>query len=79
MQTEVPTKLLAGWLAEWGAHHGVPGPLKVQLRPHVAGSDLLELAVINGEGGKAANIVFANLHDRQNLLYEYSNQHVRHG
>ncbi len=66
IQTEVPTKLLAGWLADWGAHHGVAGPLKVQLRPHVAGSDLLELAILNGEGGKVANIVFANLHDRQN-------------
>ncbi|MCC6831869.1 MAG: isocitrate lyase family protein [Thermoleophilia bacterium] len=64
IQTEVPTKVLAGWLAEWGQHHGVPGTLKVQLRPHVAGSDLLELAVVR-DGGKVANIVFANLHDRQ--------------
>jgi len=65
VQTEVPTKLLAGWLAEWGAHHGVPGPLKVQLRPSVAGSELLELAALLPDGTKAANIIFATMHDRR--------------
>ncbi|MFN8108419.1 MAG: isocitrate lyase ICL2 [Thermoleophilia bacterium] len=65
VQTEVPPKLLAGWLEAWAQHNGVAGPLKVQLRPHVSGSDLLELAIRNPEGAKVANIIFAALHDRR--------------
>ena len=35
VQTEVPPKLLTGWLATWAEHHGVPGPLRASLRPHI--------------------------------------------
>ncbi|MBT8247076.1 MAG: isocitrate lyase family protein, partial [Acidimicrobiia bacterium] len=42
--TEVPTKLLEGWLSTWAEHYGLPTDLRVQLRPHRAGSELLELA-----------------------------------
>src|SRR5664279_5725952 len=33
VQTEVPPKLLTGWLGTWTEHHGVPGPLRASLRP----------------------------------------------
>lgn len=38
VQTEVPTKLLEEWLAEWGKHNDYAGKIRVQLRPHTAGS-----------------------------------------
>ncbi|MEQ9337436.1 MAG: isocitrate lyase, partial [Miltoncostaeaceae bacterium] len=66
VQTEVPTKVLAGWLERWAAHHGIQKDLRVQLRPHTAGTDILELSVLDGEGEKLANVVFAQLQDRRN-------------
>jgi isocitrate lyase len=65
MQTEVPPKLLAGWLNVWAKHHGLPGPLRVALRPHTAGSELLELSVLSPTGEKLANMIFATIHDRR--------------
>jgi isocitrate lyase len=65
VQTEVPPKLLAGWLEEWSRHHGIDGPLTVSLRPHTAGSDILELSVSDPAGAKVANIVFATIADRR--------------
>ena len=35
VQTEVPPKLLTGWLATWAEHHGVPGPLRALAASHV--------------------------------------------
>jgi isocitrate lyase len=69
VQTEVPPKILAGWLAEWAEHHDVPGPLRVMLRPHQAGSELLELTVLGPSSDhKLANLIFATLHDRQGRM-----------
>jgi isocitrate lyase len=65
VQTEVPTKVLAGWLGEWAKVHGIDKELRVQLRPHTAGTDTLELSVLDGDGEKLANIVFAQLQDRR--------------
>jgi isocitrate/methylisocitrate lyase len=66
VQTEVPPKLLEEWLAAWGKHWEVPGKLRVKLRPHTAGSDLLELHVLSETGkDELANIVFANIQDRR--------------
>jgi isocitrate lyase len=65
VQTEVPTRLLAGWLERWSTHHGVEGPLQVSLRPHTAGSEVLELAVSGTNGERLANIVFATIADRR--------------
>ncbi len=64
-QTEVPPKLLAGWLEEWAKHHGVEGPVKVSLRPHTAGSEILELSVIGPNGETFANTIFNTLLDRR--------------
>lgn len=65
VQTEVSPKLLAGWLERWRARHGVSGTLEVALRPHNAGSELLELSVHSGAGTTVANVVFAAIRDRR--------------
>jgi isocitrate lyase len=66
VQTEVPTKLLEEWLAEWTKHCDYKGKIRVQLRPHTAGSELLELSVLNqSTGEKLANVVFAYIQDRR--------------
>jgi isocitrate lyase len=65
VQTEVPTKLLEEWLADWSKHNDYKEKIRVQLRPHTAGSELLELSVLNeASGEKLANIVFAYILDR---------------
>jgi isocitrate lyase len=65
VQTEVPTKLLEEWLAIWTKHHAVPDSLRVALRPHTAGSELLELTLSNASGEKVANVVFGVIVDRR--------------
>jgi len=65
VQTEVPPKLLAGWLTPWAEQHGVTDGLRVSLRPHTAGSELLELSVLDSSDEKLANIVFATILDRR--------------
>jgi isocitrate lyase len=65
VQTEVPPKLLEEWVDAWREHHGVPGKLRVQLRPIVGSSDLLELALLSGDGEKKLNVVFASIKDRR--------------
>ncbi|MGD9572813.1 MAG: isocitrate lyase ICL2 [Thermoleophilia bacterium] len=65
VQTEVPPKTLAGWLEEWGAYNQITKPLRVRLRPHTAGTDLLELAVVDEKDEKLANIVFTTIQDRR--------------
>src|SRR6266704_3434069 len=65
VQTEVPNKLLEEWLAMWTKHHQVPGSLRVGLRPHTAGSELLELTLSRTSGEKVANIIFDVIVDRR--------------
>jgi isocitrate lyase len=65
IQTEVPKKLLEEWLAIWSQHYDLQKILKVNLRPHRAGSELLELGIVDGEGEKLANVVFAPIQDRK--------------
>jgi isocitrate lyase len=65
VQTEVPTKLLEDWLAMWAKYHEVPEPLRVELRPNTAGSELLELSLSRASGEKVANIVFDVIVDRR--------------
>lgn len=65
VQTEVPRKLLEEWLALWTEHYGLPGSLRVDLKPQRAGSELLELAIYDREDGKVANVMFAPIHDRR--------------
>ncbi len=63
--TEVPPKLLEEWLDVWASRHDVPGKLKVSLRPHTVGSDVLELRVLSAHGETLANVVFATIQDRR--------------
>ena len=65
VQTEVPNKLLEEWLAMWTKHHQVPGSLRVGLRPHTAGSELLELTLSKTSGEKVASIIFDVIVDRR--------------
>jgi isocitrate lyase len=65
VQTEVPTKLLEEWLAMWTAYHQIHDSLRVGLRPHTAGSELLELTLSNASGKKVANVIFAVIADRR--------------
>ena len=47
VQTEVPTRLLDEWLRIWGETNAQQGALRVELRPMTAGSDLLELRILD--------------------------------
>jgi isocitrate lyase len=69
VQTEVPRSLLEEWLAMWTSHYEL-APLHVELRPHTAGSELLELRVLDEPEETVANVVFAVIQDRRgrNLL-----------
>ena len=63
--TEVPPKLLEEWLDLWRGKHGGIGKLKVSLKPHSSGSELLELAILGADGQKAANVIFDKIQDRR--------------
>jgi isocitrate lyase len=65
VQTEVPTRLLEEWLAVWTKHNQLSSSLRVGLRPHTAGSELLELALSTASGEKVANVIFAPILDRR--------------
>jgi isocitrate lyase len=65
VQTEVPTKVLEEWLDAWRVHHKRTGKLRVELRPHTAGSELLELALRDESGEKVLNVVFSHVQDRR--------------
>jgi isocitrate lyase len=64
VQTEVPPKLLEEWLGMWTEQYELE-PLRVELRPETAASDLLELSVLEGSDEKVANVVFAVIQDRR--------------
>jgi isocitrate lyase len=65
VQTEVPTRLLEGWLAAWATRWEWPATIRVELRPHTAGSDLLELRVLDDSDEPLANVIFASILDRR--------------
>jgi isocitrate lyase len=66
--TEVPTKVLEEWLEQWREHYQVPSSLHVALRPHRAGSELLELQVLNQGPEAVANVIFAPIQDRRGRM-----------
>ncbi|MGK2944181.1 MAG: isocitrate lyase ICL2, partial [Desulfuromonadales bacterium] len=65
VETEVPPKRLADWLKLWTDHYNLDVTLKVVLKPHVSGSELLELTLIDENNVKMADIIFATLQDRR--------------
>jgi isocitrate lyase len=64
VQTEVPPSVLDEWLKLWSDEYKMSPALHAQLRPISAGSEFLELSILNGSGAKIANVVFADLQDR---------------
>jgi isocitrate lyase len=70
VQTEFPPKVLEEWLQIWAQHNNLPPTFRPQLRPLAAGSDFLELSILNDGKAKAANLIFADVQDRhgQKLL-----------
>jgi len=65
VETEVPPRRLEEWLDKWAKQYDMTPRLRVTLRPHIAGSDLLELSVTDADDTKMANIIFAVLQDRR--------------
>ena len=65
VQTEVPPRLMEQWLEIWCERHDLPGGLRVELRPHTAGSELLDLFIRDTAGAEVARVVFAEIHDRR--------------
>ena len=65
VQTEVPPQLLESWLKIWKDCYHVPEQMSVELRPHTAWSDLLELDVKDDAKTKIASVVFTPIQDRQ--------------
>ena len=65
IETEVPPRRLETWLKQWADHYTIAANLRVKLRPHTAGSELLELTLLDGKNSKMANIIFAVLQDRR--------------
>ncbi len=65
VQIEFPTKILESWFETWAAHYTIDGPLRVQLRPHTAGSELLELNLLDGSKNKLADVIFETIQDRR--------------
>ena len=64
VQTEVPTKLLEGWLELWVKYYKIKGTLRVELRPNRAGSDLLELNIMSSRSKtKKADVIFGSIQD----------------
>jgi isocitrate lyase len=69
IQTEVPPKLLENWLQMWTSHYGISNNLKVKLRPHTAGSELLALTISDDSDSKIANVIFTSIQDRRERTF----------
>jgi isocitrate lyase len=68
VQTEVPPKVLEEWLEVWRKQNDYPFQLKVSLKPHAPGSDVLELRILSHRtvlGEKVLSVVFTNVQDRR--------------
>jgi len=65
IQTELPPKVLEDWLGIWCEHYDIKAPLHVELKPHTAGSELLELNVLDAANNKTADVIFATIQDRR--------------
>ncbi len=63
IQTEFPPKVLEEWLQIWAQHNNLPLTFRPLLRPLAAGSDFLELSILNGKE-RVANLIFADVQDR---------------
>ncbi|RMG42712.1 MAG: isocitrate lyase, partial [Methanobacteriota archaeon] len=69
VQTELPPRVLENWLDIWREHYGISEKLRVRLRPHTAGSELLALSVLDENQNTIANVVFATIQDRRERTF----------
>ncbi|MCR4316649.1 MAG: isocitrate lyase ICL2 [Planctomycetes bacterium] len=69
VQTEVPPSVLEGWLDIWRKKHDISEKLKVRLRPHTSGSDLLELQILDEKKEVALDVTFATITDRRERTF----------
>jgi isocitrate lyase len=65
VQTEVPARVLEGWLKSWSARYNNGANLRAQLRPHRSASDLVKLSIFDDQEHEVANVVFAHIQDRR--------------
>ncbi len=65
VQTEMPTKVLEEWVDAWRQKNDFAEKLRADLKPHVPGSELLELSLKSSKGEKLLNIVFSPVQDRR--------------
>jgi isocitrate lyase len=65
VQTEIPPQVLEEWLEPWRSHNNVSGSISVRLRPHTAGSQLLELTALAETGEILASVIFETIQDRR--------------
>ena len=65
VQTEVQPKLLEEWLESWKTENGYAAKMRVELRPHTAGSELLELSVLGEARDRLASVIFEHIRDRR--------------
>ncbi len=65
VQTEVPPKLLEGWLELWAKHYNIKKILRVELKPHTVGMHVLELNLLDRSNTKMADVIFETLQDRE--------------
>lgn len=65
VQTEVPPKVLEGWLKRWVKINEWDKPLTVKLRPHRSSSELVSLTISEGTDNEVASLVFAPIQDRR--------------
>ena len=69
VQIEVPIKLLEEWLQMWTKQYNLISPLTVQLRPHVAWTEAIELRILSPSNDLEASVVFRPLQDRLKNTY----------
>lgn len=77
IQTEIQPKVLESWLHEWGEYNHYYSHLRASLKPHIAGSELLELRITNESEECLANVIFASYKDRKdNMILSVRNQYT---
>jgi isocitrate lyase len=65
VQTEVPPKLLEEWVDAWRDLYRHAPHIRVALRPHTAGTELLEISLLGDTEDPLVNVIFASIHDRR--------------
>ncbi len=68
VQTEVPPKLLEEWIVFWAKHYNIRKKLRVELKPHTVGMNVLELNILDKSNTKMADVIFETLQDRERRI-----------